>query len=288
MKAPNMIRLFEVSIHAFALALAWRGASAMIAGDISMKSFGLLQSLEPFIIPAAMLAIVGSVAASQLGLRKWRKLHGNIHNNQLPFAHELPKIDDHSNAIIETLRKQLTELGQENNRLNVILQEKNARLMQDTLTGIPNRLAYEERLQQEFKRWNRFGNPLTFLIWDIDHFKMINDQYGHAIGDAVLCSVAKQLASRIRGTDFVARVGGEEFVMLLPGADNEAASQLANQIRLSIAESGFSNSEISIPVTISCGLASIQIGDSTQRVFERADCALYQSKRTGRNRCTAG
>jgi len=66
--------------------------------------------------------------------------------------------------------------------------------MQDALTGIPNRLAYEERLQQEFKRWNRFGTPLTFLIWDIDHFKQINDQYGHAMGDVVLHSIANQLA----------------------------------------------------------------------------------------------
>lgn len=288
MKAPNMIRLFEMSIHAFALALAWRGASAMITGDMFMQPTGWLQGFEPFTIPAVMLALIGSVAASQIGLRRWRKLHGSVHGNPSLITHELPRLDDQSHEIISALRKQLSDLSQENSRLNIILQEKNARLMQDALTGISNRLAYEERLQQEFKRWNRFGNPVTFLIWDIDHFKKINDQYGHAMGDIVLRGVARQLASRIRGTDFVARFGGEEFVMLLPGADIEAASQLANQIRISIAECEFANAEIRIPVTISCGLASFQPGDSTQSVFERADHALYQSKHAGRNRCTAG
>lgn len=286
MKTPNRIRLLEMSINAFALAVVWRGASAMMTGGVSIESLRMFQSIEPFVIPAAMLAVIGSVAAAQLGLRRWRKLHSGAHTAQTQIAHELSNPDHRHDQVITDLRKQLVELNQENSRLNRILQEKNASLMQDALTGIPNRLAYEERLQQEFKRWNRFGTPLTFLIWDIDHFKQINDQYGHAMGDVVLHSIANQLARRIRGTDFVARFGGEEFIMLLPGADMEAALQLADQIRLDIAESRFGNTDINMPVTISCGLTRFQAGDSPQSVFDRADRALYQSKQAGRNRCT--
>ncbi len=286
MKTPNMIRLLEISIHAFALTIVWRGASAMIAGGTTMESLSLAPSLESFAIPAVMLAIISSVIAYQVGLRQWRKLHNGVQALQTPTTHELQKLDDRSEQAIKELRKQLVELNQENIRLIRLLQESNVRLLQDTLTGIPNRLAYEEWLQQEYHRWIRFGNPLTFLIWDIDHFKQINDQYGHATGDLVLRNIASQLAGQIRSTDFVARFGGEEFVMLLPGADMEAALQLANQIRTGIAE--FDNGEMNIPVTISCGLTGFQPGDSPQSVFDRADRALYQAKQKGRNRCTAG
>ncbi len=286
MKTPNMIRLLEMSIHAFALAVVWRSASAMMTGGVSKESFGMIQSIEPFFIPAAMLAVIGSVAASQFGLRRWRKLHGSAHATQTQIAHELPSLDNRHDQVIKDLKNQLIELNQENSRLNRILQEKSASLIQDTLTGIPNRLAYEERLQQEFKRWNRFGTPLTFLIWDIDHFKQINDQYGHAMGDVVLRGIANRLARRIRSTDFIARFGGEEFIMLLPGADMEAALQLADEIRMDIADSGFENADMNIPVTISCGLTRFQAGDSPQSVFDRADRALYQSKQAGRNCCT--
>lgn len=286
MKTPNMIRLLEISVHAFALTIVWRGASAMMAGGASMESLKLTPSFQSFAIPAAMLAVGSLVIAYQIGLRRWRKLHNSAHTGQIPVPQELQKFDDRSDQIIKDLRKQIVELNQENGRLNRVLQESNARLLQDTLTGIPNRLAYKERLQQEFKRWIRFGNPLTFVIWDIDHFKQINDQCGHATGDVVLRDIANQLAGRIRSTDFVARFGGEEFVMLLPGADMEAALQLANEIRRGIAESRFENAEINMPVTISCGLASFQLGDSPQSVFDRADRALYQSKQAGRNCCT--
>lgn len=288
MKAPNMIRLLETFIYTFALALAWRSASAMIASDISAEPIGFLQSLWTFAIPVVMLAAIVSFTVFQTKAHTWRKIHNSIRDIQPSTTDDLLRFNIENTEIIKNLNKQLTELYQENFRLNSMLQERNRRLMQDTLTGVSNRLAYEERLQQEFKRWNRFNNPLTFLIWDIDHFKKINDQYGHAIGDKVLCDVAKQLSNRIRGTDFLARFGGEEFVMLLPGADIEAASQLADQIRISIAESGLRNAKTHIPITISCGLASFQPGDSVQNVFERADRALYQSKQAGRNRCTAG
>jgi diguanylate cyclase (GGDEF)-like protein len=279
------MRFLEMSAQALALVSVWRSASAMVTHGAMNEPLGLLQALEPLTIPATVLAVIGSIAATQIRLRGRRKLRKIDERSEplLPVV-EASSTDRHEQIITE-LRNQVAELSEERERLNRLLQEKTLCLRQDPLTGIANRLAYEEQLQQEFHRWQRFGNPLTFLIWDVDHFKQINDSYGHAVGDEVLCNIASQLGCRLRSTDFVARYGGEEFAMLLPGADIEAALQLANQIRLQIAEAGFNNGEYRIPVTISCGVTRFEPGDSAQTVFKRADHALYQAKKAGRNCC---
>lgn len=283
------MRFLELSAQTLALVSVWRSASAMVTHGAIGESLGLLQTLEPLAIPATVLAVIGSLAATQIRFRSRSKLRKIVHKQH---TEPLPPIvetlsSDWREQIITDLRNQVAELSEERERLRDLLQEKNLRLHQDPLTGIANRLAYEERIQQEFRRWRRFGNPLTFVIWDIDHFKQINDRYGHALGDEVLRSIAGQLGSRLRSTDFVARYGGEEFAMLLPGAGAEAARQLANQIRLKIAGTGFNNGKLQIPVTVSCGLSSFAPGDSPQSVFKRADHALYQAKRAGRNGCWA-
>jgi diguanylate cyclase len=280
------MRFIEMSAQVFALVSVWRGASAMVANGAMAEPL-LLQTIEPFAIPVTVLAVIGSVAATQLRLRERRKLHKAVHEKDLEPVRSIPQSSpaDQNEWLITELKNQVTELNKEKERLIQLLQEKSARLREDPLTGVPNRLAYEEHLQQEFQRWKRFENPLTFLIWDIDHFKRINDHHGHAIGDEVLRMVAQQMNSRLRSTDFLARYGGEEFAMLLPGADIKAAQQLADQIRLHIAECGFRHGNTHIPVTISCGLSSFEPGDGLQNVFKRADQALYQAKSAGRNCC---
>ncbi|MCB1776641.1 MAG: GGDEF domain-containing protein [Candidatus Competibacteraceae bacterium] len=277
-----------MSVQAFALISVWRGASAMVANGAMTEPL-LLQALESLAIPVTVLAVIGSAAAIQLRLRNRRKLDKIISDEH----HESARSIDNSSLakcnerVITELQDQLAELNKEKEQLIQLLQEKSVRLRKDPLTDIPNRLAYEERFQQEFQRWKRFGNPLSFLIWDVDHFKKVNDCYGHAAGDEVLRRVAQQISSRLRSTDFLARYGGEEFTMLLPGADIESARQLADQIRRHISECGFRYSDTHIPVTISCGLASFAPGDSLESVFQRADQALYQAKNKGRNCCWA-
>ncbi len=286
----NLMRFLELSVKTFALAGVWRGASAMVANSAMTEPLGLLQTLEPFTIPATLLAVIGSVAATQIGVRSWRKFRRALgkdgHTALPPPVSALPPVD-RQERLIADLQNQVIELRREKEILSRILEEKSASLRQDPLTGIANRLAYEERLQQEFVRWKRFSHPLTLLVWDIDHFKQVNDDHGHAVGDAVLRKVAQQLASCLRITDFVARFGGEEFVMLLPGADVSAALHLADQIRRQIAESADQGDDC-VPVTISCGASSFEPGDSLQSVFKRADQALYQAKRDGRNCCRVG
>lgn len=286
----NLMRFLEMSVQTFVLTGVWHGASAMVANGAVNEPLVLLHALEPFTIPATLLAVIGSAVATHIGIRSWRKFRRAMNKGRgdLPASsNERPLPAHPHDRLIADLQNQIIELHKEKDALARIIQEKSASLRRDPLTGIANRLAYEEQLQQEFLRWKRFGNPLTLLIWDIDRFKQINDSYGHATGDQALRDIARQLAARLRMTDFVARYGGEEFVMLLPGADISAALQLANEIRRQVAEAGFVQGEQRFPVTVSCGLAGFEPSDTPQDVFNRADQALYRAKRAGRNCCRA-
>ncbi|RLA21363.1 MAG: hypothetical protein DRQ56_00855 [Gammaproteobacteria bacterium] len=158
----------------------------------------------------------------------------------------------------------------------------------DSLTGLPNRLAYDERITNELARWKRFKESFTLLVWDIDHFKSINDRFGHQAGDVALRKISGILSAAMRETDFVARFGGEEFVMFLPGATKDQALSKANVIRGKIKGCGFNSKGKPIEITASCGLTQFQDGDTPETVFDRADKALYQAKNGGRNQCVFG
>jgi diguanylate cyclase (GGDEF)-like protein len=150
----------------------------------------------------------------------------------------------------------------------------------DALTGLPNRRNLEEALQRELARSIRTGQPVNLLMLDIDHFKKINDTHGHQAGDSVLRDVGRRLAETVRVGDFVARYGGEEFAILMPNAQTEDASQLAD--RLLNCFGG-----LDVPVTASIGIATyIRHAADATALVEAADQALYVSKREGRNRAT--
>ena len=155
--------------------------------------------------------------------------------------------------------------------------------MRDMLTGIPNRQAYEERIGNEIARCRRYESPLCLVVWDVDKFKAVNDNYGHAAGDKVLKVVAETLDKHIRATDFLARFGGEEFVLLLPEIGLEAAAQVANKLREIIAETPFHFRDSRVAVTISGGVARLKKDEPANDFFERADKALYAAKEKGRN-----
>ena len=186
------------------------------------------------------------------------------------------------------MQGRIKTLEEEGQKLRSRLEEVQAQAITDALTGLPNRAAYERRIQEEYARWKRFGKPLTMLVWDIDHFKRINDSFGHSAGDKTLRVIGKTLASKVRETDFVARFGGEEFVMLMPGSDKDQVGRVANQIRESVAEKPFHAGPKRIPITISCGYSQFSQGDEPEDVFKRADDALYEAKQAGRNCCIEG
>ena len=168
---------------------------------------------------------------------------------------------------------------------NLHLERSRARL--DPLTGVANRISFDERLQEEIVRFARFGSPVSVLIWDIDHFKSVNDNFGHRAGDRVLREVAKCLAGRLRTTDFVARFGGEEFVMMLIGTPLVEANRVAEELRDSVASLKLHFRGSPVKVTISCGITELRAGDDAEAVFDRADSALYRAKDGGRNLCVA-
>ncbi|MGB4499409.1 MAG: GGDEF domain-containing protein, partial [Methylococcaceae bacterium] len=187
-------------------------------------------------------------------------------------------------SMAELVNKMISlELETEN--LKAELKVVHTQATHDTLTGLPNRNSYNQRLKEEIARYHRYKSPLTLAIWDIDHFKNINDTYGHKSGDKVLALTAKQLQDHTRDTDFIARFGGEEFVMLLPNTDKESALILIEQLREIIQTTGFNANGKAVPITISCGLTDFLEEDTEDSLFERADKALYEAKNQGRNRC---
>jgi len=157
----------------------------------------------------------------------------------------------------------------------------------DPLTQIANRRFFEKRLQEEVGRVKRSGNELGCIVVDVDHFKKINDVYGHVIGDAVLQRVAGELGKDLRSSDVLARYGGEEFVLLLPGTARSEATEIAERLRLALEQLEFSDIGCeSLKVSATLGLAMVgrnPTSDSLSTLFERADSALYQGKQSGRN-----
>jgi diguanylate cyclase (GGDEF)-like protein len=175
----------------------------------------------------------------------------------------------------------------------------NARLYQqtlelsftDSLTGVPNRRNLFLRLEQEYSRSVRFGDPLSLLMIDLDHFKLVNDRYGHVVGDGVLRGVALTLRRNVRKIDLVARYGGEEFVVLLPRVNKPEAMEVAEKLRRAVAAAALPGPEGGGPlvVTISVGVATLGTdADEIPGLIEKADAALYEAKRLGRDRVATG
>ena len=165
------------------------------------------------------------------------------------------------------------------------LEEQKQKALTDALTGLPNREAYNERAYHEWSRWKRYGHPLTLVVLDIDHFKRINDTYGHQAGDRVLQVLSKAVSQRLREVDFMARFGGEEFVILLPETEQGDGFDLMDKIRAVVASTPFRFKQDPVQVTLSMGVVGLRGEDTLEKAFARADKLLYAAKDAGRNRC---
>jgi diguanylate cyclase (GGDEF)-like protein len=155
----------------------------------------------------------------------------------------------------------------------------------DSLSGLLNRRKLMSVLAEHFDTFERYATPMTMLIFDIDHFKRVNDEHGHLAGDMVIKTTADVCQRELRTTDAPARLGGDEFVVLMPHTTCEQATPIAERLRLRIAETLQALGCIGDSVTISGGLACFRAGDlSCEDVLKRGDDALYQAKRAGRNR----
>ncbi|WP_432453869.1 MULTISPECIES: GGDEF domain-containing protein [unclassified Agarivorans] len=188
----------------------------------------------------------------------------------------------------------LNELGEVELKLRLVREETqeykkrlNAhkhKLFIDSLTQVYNRAALDERLELEYKRWKRYGYNLGMAIIDIDHFKSINDQFGHMAGDKALKVIARALQNSLRDTDFLARFGGEEFVLLMPNISPDAVMVPLDNIREQIKTLPFRFKEKQVSITVSIGATLFKDSDKPLDAFERADQALYESKSSGRDK----
>lgn len=185
---------------------------------------------------------------------------------------------------LQALASRVEAMEQEARGFQEHLETERRKAQVDSLTGLPNRAAWNERLELEVARWRRYGGELLLAVLDVDLFKGINDRFGHLAGDKVLRLIAAELARRLRKTDFIARYGGEEFVVLLPSTPLDGGQQVLEALRRAVEACPFHFRGERVTITVSIGLAAFQAEEAPEQVFERADQALYRAKREGRNR----
>ena len=152
--------------------------------------------------------------------------------------------------------------------------------MTDALTGLGNRRSLDLFLKQQVPNALRYNTPLSIIIFDLDHFKNISDNFGHSIGDQILQKLATLIRERAREADLLGRWGGKEFMLICPETELRGAERLAEILRIAIATYNFS---IPLPLRCSFGVAQLQFGEDAESLFARADRALYEAKQAGRN-----
>jgi len=188
---------------------------------------------------------------------------------------------------LQELQEQLLLAQSESQSIRKKLQSETLRALTDPLTGLPNREAFDERFSLERERFLRYKHPVSLAILDIDHFKQVNDNHGHLVGDRVLQTFALTVKKMIRNTDFFARFGGEEFVLIMPETNAAEAFALLDKIREDIASVPAKSLGTHNSITVSGGLANFKLGEKAEQLVERADKALYRAKDAGRNRVVA-
>lgn len=183
----------------------------------------------------------------------------------------------------EQLQEKLTiaesTLARQASEINQIMNEART----DALTGLANRRAFDDEFARRLSQWKRHGTALMLVLVDVDHFKPVNDQYGHQAGDAVLKQLGKLLSAAVRDTDLVARYGGEEFAILLVDSGIEGGALTIARIQQAIASSTFRHEGVALRITASFGLAQPSASDDQKQLIARADEALYAAKHGGRN-----
>ncbi|WP_338806514.1 diguanylate cyclase [Pseudomonas chlororaphis] len=191
-------------------------------------------------------------------------------------------------ARLQSLAERVSSMEQEAQGYREHLEEQRQKALIDPLTGLPNRAAWSERLEHEVAQWQQHGNTLLLAMLDLDHFKRINDNYGHLAGDKVLKIIAGVLRKRLRGSDFIARFGGEEFVLLIPNTSWPVGARLAETLRAAIEACPFHFKGERVTITMSIGMSAFKPGERSDLVLKRADQALYRAKEAGRNRVELG
>jgi diguanylate cyclase (GGDEF)-like protein len=287
--------------------LAWNPAFESLTKNISTKS-----SLQDFLTgdsQEAYLKLLNSVSTTQSAAREnlefiTQERDGGarydcivlpLPDGQMLFFAELAFYDHELPGKYQRLLVKVSQLTTSYDEVNNMLIKKQEEIKlvvtqadevshTDALTYLPNRRQVLNDLQREVLHADRYKTPLTVSMLDIDHFKLVNDTYGHAVGDDVLCELSSILKEYVRTPDIVGRIGGEEFLILLPNSSVQAASEQAMRLCKRIREHGMDLKGNPVHMTVSIGIAEYQIGsESWDKLLSRADSALYQAKNNGRD-----
>ena len=205
----------------------------------------------------------------------YHKAKMKIYDKEYYFAISASILDKKDN-LYGIILSDITEQENYKKELEVLV-------VKDTLTNIGNRRFFHQKLDDQIVLTQRYNNPFSLIICDIDFFKKVNDNYGHDVGDKVLVTYTKYISSILRGTDIFCRIGGEEFIVILPNTTKDKAYLLAQKLRKSV-----ENYKAVLPVTMSFGVAEYEKGDDTISLYKRVDIALYKAKETGRNKVVLG
>jgi diguanylate cyclase len=178
-------------------------------------------------------------------------------------------------SLQKSFQQMKKEVGQIQKKTKILEHE----ILLDSLTGIYNRRAYELRIKEELSRFQRYNQPFSLVLFDIDHFKKVNDQYGHQAGDKCLRELTGRIKPSLRDCDFLARYGGEEFIIILPGTVAVDAYKVAEKVRNTVEKTRFLYQGAEVPVTISLGLTEVKPLDQDPGVlFKRVDGAMYRQR----------
>lgn len=191
-------------------------------------------------------------------------------------------------ANYDALKRRVSKMEAEAEKVQEYIEEERKSARVDALTELPNRTAYNEIMAHEIENFKRYGNPLSLVVCDLDHFKVVNDSYGHLAGDKVLSLVARILCKGTRSSDFVTRYGGEEFAIIVPSTNAEKTAKSMDKIRRLICKSPFNYRGEPIAISMSFGVCEAVSGDTIESLFTRADAALYKAKANGRNAVCIG
>ena len=276
---PQMVWTITSGAVAYVLAGDARGlVLSVLAMILFFGTFGLTVAEVIGIGVYALLAFASAIGVSS-------RFNANA-SGYLDIAYALMVLIVLSGCIALNLRIQRirAKLQQQREALAQALEVNRELATRDELTGLINRRAMLDLMALEHRRSLRSGRPLLLAQLDIDHFKPINDQHGHAAGDRALQAFAGTVRASLRDTDVLARWGGEEFVLMLTDSSADQARGLLERIRQAVQALEIAHSAGSLQLTVSIGLAQHLPGDTVERTLERADQALYRAKALGRNR----
>ena len=256
------------------------------------------RALVPFavgllILPVLQLVFIDNPVGREIGVGWAVMLAVQLHYSRELRQELIRQIDSSVRNVL--LAQRLTEVGREltqanaekearNTELNAAMEQLNQLLTFDQLTGAYSRRYLMEELDRQVALRNRYGAPVSLIMLDLDHFKAINDQHGHAVGDRALREAARHAKAQLRDGDLFGRVGGEEFLVLLPMTDGQAASVLAERLRGALERARLEEAEQMIRIPASLGVAELRPQEDVASWLRRVDAALYEAKSTGRNR----